>query len=193
MFPFAAAPIGRVAGAAFTTWNPADKDASVTLSNNNKTAASPGSAQLVRAVKDIPSKVYIEFLAVARNGASTCYGLATGSESMSTTLGVGGSSIGYQANGAILSGSADQGAGAYSSFFTNDRIGMAFDLNTRKLWFSLNGVFPSGNPSTGSGGIVFGAAGLIYPCVSPNGTVTANFGDAPFTYPVPTGFTGLAA
>lgn len=112
---------------------------------------------------------------------------------MNSGLGLAGTSIGYQGNGVILSGSADAGGGAFSAFNTNDMIGMAFDGATRKLWFSLNGVFPVGNPSAGTGGITFGAAGLIYPCVGPNGTITANFGDTPFTYTPPTGFTGLGA
>ena len=76
-------------------------------------------------------------------------------------------------------------------------IGVAFDADTRQVWFSKNGVWQgSGNPSAGTneaGVINLYKDGTYSPTLGAygslnNGGADANFGQRPFVYPAPSGF-----
>ena len=99
------------------------------------------------------------------------------------------------------------GAGTAFGSAWNDNsyniIGVAFDADTRKVWFSKNGMWQGGgNPSAGTN-----EAGIINPIGDdgsyafglgthgngglPNGGAEANFGQKPFKYAPPDGFQPL--
>jgi hypothetical protein len=84
-----------------------------------------------------------------------------------------------------------------SSASVNDIVGVAFDADTGKLYFSINGTFQnSGNPTTGTNPAYTVASDTYYPSIgdgSGASTLTAsiNFGQRPFSYTPPTGFVAL--
>lgn len=91
---------------------------------------------------------------------------------------------------------------AYGSSFTNgDIIGVAFDANTRTIWFSKNGAWQNGaTASEIASGVTTNAAftGVASVPWSPSATsnvatnvATINFGQRPFAYTPPTGFKTL--
>ncbi len=65
----------------------------------------------------------------------------------------------------------------------------AFDPDTGKLWFGLNGVW-QGDPVAGSGERFSGIVGTQYPVVSVygGGKVTLTFDPAQFFYTFPAGY-----
>ena len=98
------------------------------------------------------------------------------------------------------------GAGtAFGSAWNNNTtniIGIAFDADTRKVWFSLNGAWQGGgNPSAGTNeagtinlyedGTYAFALGTHGNAGLPNGGAEANFGQKPFKFPPPDGFQPL--
>jgi len=77
---------------------------------------------------------------------------------------------------------------------TNDVLQIAFDADTRKVWFGRNNTWnASGNPSAGTGeiGTVAGTGSLVFVVRSENMTTNCNFGQRPFTYTPPSGFVAL--
>ena len=78
---------------------------------------------------------------------------------------------------------------------TGDIVGVAFDLDNGKIWFSKNGTWQaSGDPAAGTNPAFSGLTAATY---TPsfytwgNQTWVANFGQRPFTYTPPTGFVAL--
>ena len=73
-------------------------------------------------------------------------------------------------------------------------IGMAFDVDAGKIWFSRNGTYLEGSPSAGTGASFTNLTGPAQPFVwgydtSDQGSI--NFGQQPFTYTPPSGFLPL--
>ena len=81
---------------------------------------------------------------------------------------------------------------------TSDIIGVAYDADNEKLWFSKNGTWQdtSGtpNPATGADPAMSGFGGTeMFPMVSIyQSSAEWNFGQRPFTYSMPSGFKPLA-
>ncbi len=70
----------------------------------------------------------------------------------------------------------------------------AIDLDAGRFWAGQDGVwYNGGNPAGTLNPVATGITGLVYPGVTMYGysidAFTANFGDSPFLYPVPAGFT----
>jgi len=86
-----------------------------------------------------------------------------------------------------------------NSWVANDVIGVAFDLDAGKLWFSKNGTWQaSGNPSSGTNAAFTSiTAGVYFPSThkDSNGASTFsgvfNFGQRAFAYTAPSGFKAL--
>jgi hypothetical protein len=76
-------------------------------------------------------------------------------------------------------------------------VGIAFDLDNGKLWFSRNGTWQaSGDPAAGTNAAFTSiAAGTWFLSTGHSGscTLAANFGQRPFSYTPPTGFVALNA
>jgi hypothetical protein len=177
-----------------TTWNPADKNANVVLSNGNLTIATPawnGNHQMVRATNSVPpngGKVYWEILES---------GIGTAAQSYVTMLGIaqGGTPL---ANGEYISqlgqgvgqGYAADAANTYLNGWTGTSSAgiaggnhaFAYDSYTGRLWWapSDGGSWWGGNPFTGASPMYVrsGAAIPMFPALSylNVSTHTANFG-----------------
>jgi hypothetical protein len=77
---------------------------------------------------------------------------------------------------------------------SNDVLQIAFDADTRKVWFGRNNTWnASGNPAAGTNqiGIVAGTGPLVFVVRSENMTTYCNFGQQPFVYTAPTNFVAL--
>ena len=95
----------------------------------------------------------------------------------------------------------EDGSNTNSSFFGSsptggDVIGVAYDSDTRKVWFALNNTYAgSGDPAAGSGeAATLSSSGTAFPTVSARGssdTLTLRFDSGDFTYSAPTGFNEL--
>jgi hypothetical protein len=171
-------------------WNPSDKNANVTLSNNNRTAESTSLSDYYncRAVWSVSSgKIYFE-LTRNRSGFGLHGGIATTAAPLSGQLGGANSWI-YNESGDI----AHNGTWNYSfgaSWTSGDILGVAFDVDNSKIWFAINNVWQgSGDPANGTNPALTGVTGTIYGIVSlydEASTINDASGDA--TYSPPSGF-----
>jgi hypothetical protein len=81
-----------------------------------------------------------------------------------------------------------------NSWATGDVIGVAFDLDNGKVWFSKNGTWQaSGDPAAGTNAAFTGISGSYTFACSPYGTgkFIFNAGARPFAYTAPSGFKAL--
>lgn len=143
-------------------------------------------------------KWYCE-VTITAAGAQTCHGIANGQGGNATSANYVGSdtrSWGYYQDGTTR---FNAGSTAYgSSFTTGDVIGIIFDADNGRLFFSKNGTIQnSGNVSTGSGAAVTGlTSGPYFFAVGARVTTSAathtvNFGQQAFVHTPPTGFVAL--
>jgi hypothetical protein len=72
----------------------------------------------------------------------------------------GNGGCGLPASGFANGGSVTSNAGY--TFATGDRIGIAFDPATRKVWFRKNGTWISGDPAAGTGETLTLASGSTF-------------------------------
>jgi hypothetical protein len=180
-----------------TTLDPAQKNASLTLSNGNLTATglNQNAPMLSRTTQQIPvgGKVYAEMhYDSATHIGGMCFGVCNSSQSMTnfTFPGSGNSNGGgFQSNGLYPGGiyyGRDEAVG--------DTYMLAVyrtDATHAKFWVGNGGSWRSGeDPATNTGGITvtisecYGFAG-----VKRDEALAANFGASAFTYTPPTGFT----
>jgi len=173
------------------TWDPATSHTSIILTNGNLTASKNTIFDRTAiATHGVASgKVYLEVTINNFNsiflGAQTAPFLVGGNILAGTEyFGWRGTSNDvYSYNGATVSGPGTYGTG--------DVLGMALDMDTNQVWFSLNGTW-QGDPAAGTGSPVTGlSAGPWFPGISMNNTssVTLNAGASAFVYPIPSGFT----
>lgn len=182
-----------VTGAATTTWNPSDKSANITLSGGDLTAtdgAGDGGYYAVRGtVGKSSGKWYWEVTVgtgVVPSASQVSIGAATTSHTLSAFLGSASGGWGYtNTGGKADAGSSTTGWGA--TYVTADVIGVALDMDTKKLTVYKNGTLV--------GDISTALSGTVYPAVSLSGgrAVTVNFGASAFTHSAPSGFAALAS
>lgn len=140
------------------SWNPADKSANITVSNNNRTLTNTVAAfSSVRSLQLIPGyKVYIE---VTLDNNSLILGVGTSAMSLASYVGAGTTSWGWQsATGSKIwfngGNTSYTGAGDSSN---GDTLMLAIDMAAQKFWGGRNGTWHnSGNPAAGSGNAPFG-------------------------------------
>jgi len=133
----------------------------------------------------ISATTYIQIAAADVSTWTTTYGsgLLYGSGTISWDV----SQLKYYINS---TGSTATGVSGASS----DVLQIAFDADTRKVWFGRNNTWnASGNPSGGTNeiGTVAGTGALVFVVRSENMNVTCNFGQRPFAYTAPSGFKAL--
>ena len=99
----------------------------------------------------------------------------------------------YSDNGTVYSGGSS--VASYTQYSTGDVVGIAFDADNGKLFFSLNGTWQgSSDPAAGTNPAASGITSLPqFPAVSEGSAsqtldVSANFGQRPFAYSAPSGF-----
>lgn len=176
-------------------WNPSDKDASVSLSNGNKTASLTGAGPTAPGVRSLAlasGKVYVEVHVDAdHSSGDVSVGVANSSAALTGTSFVGGdgNAIGWRDAGAVLKGGANQGT--IASYGAGDYLGIAYDSAAAKVWFSKNGVWQSGDPAAGSGGFACSLGSPVFiQFQGPTGQTppdAASLSSAYF-YPPPSGF-----
>lgn len=192
------------AGVVNNTWNPADKTASMTLSNGNLTAVGTAN-QGVRASVPAATKFYFEIknaIAVWNGGL----GIARSTTNLGTvTINANNAAICTPASsGNILFNSSTPVSGAGLGVFAiNDVACVAVDLVNQRIWFRKNGGNWNNNgaadPAGNVGGIdissVFGS-GSAYPlaatAVGTSSQAIANFGATTYAFTPPSGFSTAA-
>lgn len=176
---------------AIATWNPADKEASLTLSNGDLTVTQPGSNgwRSVRSTLSVSSgKYYWEITIDDAQGGDTLIGAGTSSFAITSYCGSDADSYGWYGSGSKYNNGASSGYAP--TYTTGDVVGVALDLDNGKIWWSKNGTW-TGDPVAGTGEAYSGLSGEFYAAVSPynaNKILTANFGASSFSYSVPDGF-----
>jgi SPRY domain len=203
--PYKTTPPGPTS---YVAWDPATV-ASVTLSSGNLVATNTGTtstnqgAHVSASAEKTAGKYYFEVTLTTlpdTSANSRCVGVGT---SASTYSGIAGGTTGtiwlplqatnnIRSNGAAAGNVTDYGA-------VGSVIGVAVDLDNRKIWFRNSGRDwnnnATHNPTTNVGGFAV-PAGAMVPFITFGGTFgvagnvfTAKFGTTAFSGTVPSGFT----
>ena len=205
--PTAQTTSGAVWGApTVTTWDTATA-AGVTLSGGNLVATNTGTTSTDQgarvATAAVNGKYYLEdtytTLSVGASSNSN-YGVGIGAIG-STYFDIVNATTGCMTfrSGSIYSNGSSTGIN-FGNRAQGDVIGVAVDLDNRKIWFR---IAPSGNwnnsgtanPATNVGGVTIPAGAMVPSCTfgGPLGTAgqtqTVNFGASAFVGAVPSGFT----
>lgn len=182
-----------------TTWNPSDKNASITLSNGNltETIGTDATWQGLRGTVGVSSGKYYWEVTINENGPfGMDVGIATSAKSLSTNWRDFTTSWVYNSEG----GKWNNGGGAWGAAYSpGDIIGVALDMTAGKIWWAKNGTWQaSGDPGAGTNEAFASITGTVYPGTSAasntvSSATTVNFGATAFTYTPPTGFSGFDA
>ena len=181
----------------FSTLNPNDQSGSVVLSEGNLTATiAPSAWNGIRGTIGSGSgKVYFEV--TDDNGdVHNCSGMASAASILTN-------SPGTATQNSLIFNTGDyyeyDGTLTASTATTTGQIrGHAFDLDTGEAWYAINNVWQnSGDPSAGTGAIDSSLptdGTLLFPVFRgySSSALTFNFGQKPFAYTPPTGFSALA-
>jgi hypothetical protein len=200
---------GGDTGVTGTAWNTSDKNAAIVLSNGSLTAdasAAGGYAGVRGVTGQTTGKYYFEatYPNDTRNSvnlsANLFVGIADGSAILNQPPGfLNQTVIALHGGGTILFWN---GSLAMDNPVRGDTICVAADLGHGKVWWRVNNGNWNGsaldNPATNTGGLSYltDVVTAFTPPVYPfwmagfsEGLVTANFGDLPFLYSPPSGFT----
>lgn len=174
---FFTSPRGARAGT--TAFDPAQKGASVTLSNANRRATIAGNNVTGRAYTTAgknSGKFYIEFLFVsstlASGNVSPRFGIAPAGASLTSSVGVGANEWAYskRSDGAgIVSNNNATIVATYAALVDGDVVGIAVDMTASKIWFARNNTWQGAgaDPATGANPTAtITAATTYFPCVS---------------------------
>lgn len=173
-YRFAAAP--SPPGGDFL-WNPADKDAAVTLSAGNATATITPTTASVRG--DVGKSSGRWFYELTVSGGTFCLiGVGNSTAALNSYPGADGNSIGYfGVNGGKLGGSSGGGSGA--SYGPGDVITVDFNASTGDINFYKNGVVQGGTGTIATGFTYF----PMFGCGGAGANCVATINDTPL-YPV---------
>ena len=125
-----------------------------TISGGNKVAEkiSVDQATIVLQSPKSSGKWYVEFVITGGTNPDTCmFGLATQGDD-SVYLGAYATGFGYDGSAFYSNGlSGTSGSGTRPTVASGDRVGIAFDMDAKKFWVNVNGVYSgSGDPATGT-------------------------------------------
>lgn len=184
----------------FATWNPADSDAHIALSNGNLTANGSLNFYSARATQGKSSGKWYWELTQTGSNSDWMGGIADSAFLLSNYLGTTTESWGYYPHGGGYIYKDWSGTTAVSgvSFTTTTVNGttlmFALDLDNHALYLGKDGVWSNGgDPAAGAaltGAVIYGITGTIFPAVTvySSNSATANFGATPFKYSVPAGY-----
>ena len=186
-------PTGGEVRGNYATHNPIDNSGGATLSNGNLDVAISGLKSTRSTIAMRSGKWYCECL--VNTVGNTMVGLLNSSASLSQHIGSNANSWGYYHNGQkYLNNSATN----YGNTYTNaDIIGIAYNADSGKLWFSKNGTWQaSGDPAAETNEAFSSISGDIYFSGSNSGSASSNslsfnFGQRPWAYDAPFGFLPL--
>ena len=185
-----------------STWNPLDKDTSITLSNTNHTAtAIGGSDTAVRGTTShTTGRYYLEYTVTQAGGLRGVRGFAASTQSLTTPPPPTGTLL--HAFGLDNGGNSTVGGGSGAGNPTGHVVCLAIDMNAGKYWGRYDGGawFGSGtgaDPATGVNGLNYttviplGTPIFAYTVIIDFGTrpvITINAGDTAFAQAIPGGF-----
>lgn len=180
--------VGASAPLVPATWNPADKNAGITLSNSDRTESGAANITLRSTAGKSSGKWMMEI--TLDSGTSRLLGLGNSSASLSQYPGQNTNSWAYYTNGQKYTNNSGS---AYGNSFTNgDVISIAWDADNGKLYFAKNGTWQnSGDPAAGTNAAFTGLTGPLYVMAGGDGGTTqctGNWGQAAFTATLPSGF-----
>jgi len=186
------------------TMNPADKAASIVLSNGNMTVRRLGGTGWlsVRATQPrMLGKYYFEVVFDNFTAAFGCAGLMTASANLNNYTGQDANGIGFVTDGSWFTGAVATFGSLPTSWANGDVLCIAVDMDNRKIWARKNGGTwnavsgGSNDPATNVGGITLPTnlqGALLYPAISVQTTTndqsTARFTLSSFGFTVPSGF-----
>lgn len=158
-------------------WNPIDKAAGITLSNNNLTATRPtgSSWQNVRGTtgKSTGKVAFAIKIDAAPTTDSGTVGFMSASDALTGAY-VGADLHGFgitQAGQLNTKGGTPSGRSLGASLATNDVIQFNIDFAAGMMYVAQNGVWKIGDPVAGTGGFALGETGQnYYPGFGTNGT-----------------------
>jgi hypothetical protein len=176
----------------YATLNPLNKGSNVTLTNGNLDTSHAGSSVHSRVVGTTgisSGKYYFEATLTTLGGQWPAVGVAFAKTTdMATYVGAETGTFGYYGGGGVNGGGAGR---TYSTYTTNDVIGVAIDMDNNRLTFYKNGS----NAVTSGTTYENLTAGEVYvPAVSGYGSSAAwvlNAGARPFAYTAPSGYKAL--
>lgn len=170
-------------GVTYATWNPADKNAGITLSNGNLTATQGGASRAVRStIGKASGKYYWEL--TQTGGGEADWGIGNSSASLSTWLGNDANGLSYDSSdGKLYKGGVAVATGG-ATYTTTHTIGIALDVTAGTVSFYKNNVAQYTAFSHGIAGTIYAMVGSF--AATP--VVTANFGATALTYTPPAGY-----
>lgn len=173
-------------GNTYATWNPADKNAGITLSNGNLTATHTAATAwiLARSTIGVSSGKWYWELTIGARGANNGHdhGAVSGSASLSAETNANTSQAAdYLSQGFRYCNQVE--TAGIASYTTGDVLGFALDMGGHTMQFFKNNV-SQGTCSGAMTGTEFAAVSYV----DLNDAVTANFGATTMTYTAPSGF-----
>jgi hypothetical protein len=177
---------GQVRGN-YATWNPVFPFGNQTFSEGNLRLVTGTTGGSIGTIALNQGKWYWEITAVTISVGGTRVGGI--SELTTATTSLNSKSVYYQQNGNKIINNSSTAYGA--SLTDGDIVGVALDVDAKTIEFYKNGS------SQGSIDIssVYSSGDLVVPASPQSGgesqTITANFGQRPFSYTAPSGFKAL--
>jgi hypothetical protein len=162
--------------------------ANLRLRNANSTHS------ITRGTIGVTSGKYYWEIVVSSAMSNFYSGIATNQTDIYTTTTVGADAYSWAYVGSNGEKRYNGSTASYGSALVNgDVLGCALDLDSGKIWWSVNGTFQaSGNPAAGTNEAFSGVTGTCFPAGGAyNMTIDYNFGQRPFAYTPPTGFNRL--
>lgn len=180
----------------YPTLNLLNKPSAITIVNGMLDYTATATAQRVLATQRLPStgKWYWEFTPTS-NGGNVSGGICTETAGNATYPGGDSSSWGYfGSDGKLYTNNAGTAYG--STFTTNDVIGVAFDADNGKLFFSKNGTWQnSSDPVAGTNPAVSSLTSRYVAAfgssVSTTIACSVNFGQRSFSGSAPSGYSPI--
>jgi len=182
---------GEVVGN-YATMNPLAKASGLSLSDGNLDAS--GSAVqgcLLSTIFPSSGKYYAEYTLNTYQADTAVGVVSTDVDYNQDWVGEKAYTVGYLADGRLFQNGSPTNIGSYAA---GDIIGVAFDVDTGKIWFSKNGTFiNSGNPAAGTAELktITGGKPLSIAFRGVGGAGTFNFGQRAFAYTAPSGYKSL--
>jgi hypothetical protein len=190
----------------YAVWNPLllfpNTTYQATMTNGNllMTRAGGGQGGAATTMAATTGKFYAEMPVTAVGGSVTKLGVMATNDPSSISagseyaLGDTSASVAYRSNGARLTGGTTTNSWG-ATYTTGDVIGVAFDADTGKVWFSKNGTFQaSGDPAAGTNQAATLPTGVPF-YFSAGGesgiSIALNCGQQLFAYTAPSGFLPL--
>lgn len=174
------------AAATADAWNPSDKNASITLSNSNRTASwSSGGTYAARGVTSKSSGKWYFEVTHTSPGGDAWVGVATSAQALNAYPDGSSTALAIFLDYGNVVGST---TATYSAISDGTAAMLAVDFTNNKVWFGSGGTwFDSGNPATNTGGLTR-PTGTLFIFGGGNGNETITIAATP-AHSVPSGFT----